>query len=1349
MQTERHSLFCFFTFMKPQGFPRHVLRPSQPHSRIWLLVLSLLLIVVVAWPHVGVAQQVQIKQTPVAVQNGTANLVGHYDPEQKLRLVFGLQPPHLAEEEQFLQDLQTPGSPNFQKFLKPEEWNARFSPSAEDEHAVLTWAQSQGLTITHRYPNRLLVDVEATVAIIEKALDVTINRYQLGSTLFYSNDRDPAIPARLAAIVHSVGGLNNLQVLHPANKAAPEPAFPVYVPGPVVGPGSSGGGSGNGAKGPHNLKPSEHSGSSPDITNGAYDPTDMYSSEAYDATALYNQGHCCNPLGNSGSTPPESSIAIATAGSQAVSDMQGFHAQYPYLAYNFQELYIDGTPPCCDGEGTLDLEWSTAWSNSFGSYVDTAKVWLYDGVNAQFSTFTDVYNQILTDGNARVFSTSWGCEELYCTPQSVMDTDHAIFNSMIGQGWTLIAASGDQGATAGCGNFNIADAVQFPSSDPNVVGAGGSTLSLDPFSNYISEVGWTGGPDGCGANDGGSTGGVSAYWPAPAYQGLPSGSYREVPDIALNADWYYTPQNYFFDGILSGNGGTSIVAPEVAGFFAQENAYLLYVGTITGGCYNGGPCAPIGNGNWYLYWFGLNPGYAPHYPFYDITSGCNNNDITRLYGLNYYCAGPGYDMVTGWGSANMLQLAWAINTYRAGDFGAPVVKFSGPVTNHWYNTDQIVIWTVADTSANGNPPTGVAGFSQAWDFDPGDVFSEPTPGAGNSFYSGPQYPNATNGCLDFTGTSCAGSVGQGWHTVNVRAWDNTGVTSGDYTYGPIGYDTVPPVTVATLSGTLQGGIYVSPVQVTLTATDNASGAAATYYEVDGGAWQIYTGSFTVAANGNHTVGFYSVDLAGNVETTKQVNFAVNLNNTYYSLSVYLNPTSGGTVTSTDGYINCPGSCGYSYLKNTPVTLNAAPAQGWTFTGWSGACSGTGSCKMTMTRNQSVTATFTTPGGALQFVPVVPCRVVDTRNPDGPFGGPSIKGQTERDFSIPPGACNIPATAAAYSLNVTVVPKGTLGYLTIWPAGESQPLVSTLNSYDGRVKANAAIVPAGASQAVSVYVTNTTDVLLDIDGYFTIPSQQTLQFYPLTPCRVADTRDGTDFASGLGPPYLMAQVERDFPVLNAANNKVPCNIPSSAQAYSLNFTAVPHGFLGYLTVWPTGQSQPVVSTLNAYGGQVTANAAIVPAGNDGKVSTYALDDTDLLIDINGYFAAPGQGGGLSLYPVVPCRVLDTRPHPFQFELSPPVDVLGSVCAPSSQSQAYVFNATVVPQGGLGYLTLWPDGGGQPVVSTLNAYDGAVSSNMAIVPAGNQGKVDAYADPLNPSDPKDVTDLILDISSYFAP
>src|ERR1039457_7265000 len=125
-----------------------------------------------------------------------------------------------------------------------------------------------------------------------------------------------------------------------------------------------------------------------------------------------------------------------------------------------------------------------------------------------------------------------------------------------------------------------------------------------------------------------------------------------------------------------------------------------------------------------------------------------------------------------------------------------------------------------------------------------------------------------------------------------------------------------------------------------------------------------------------------------------------------------------------------------------------------------------------------------------------------------------------------------------------------------------------------VRCAVAIVPAGTNGAVSIYVTNTTNVILDINAYFAPASGSTLAFYPLPRCRVADTRH-SGYPQGLGPPYLSGGHERAFPILNATS----CNIPTSAAAYSLNFSVVPHGPLGYMTVWPTGETRPVVSTLN--------------------------------------------------------------------------------------------------------------------------------------------------------------------------
>jgi hypothetical protein len=364
----------------------------------------------------------------------------------------------------------------------------------------------------------------------------------------------------------------------------------------------------------------------------------------------------------------------------------------------------------------------------------------------------------------------------------------------------------------------------------------------------------------------------------------------------------------------------------------------------------------------------------------------------------------------------------------------------------------------------------------------------------------------------------------------------------------------------------------------------------------------------------------------------------------------------------------------------------------------------------------------------------PCRVVDTRWANGPFGGPAIGAWQSRSFVIPQGACGVPSTAAAYSLNVTVAPQGKLSYLTVWPTGQDRPVVSNLNSDDGRVKAVAAIVPAGVGGAISVFATNTTQVVLDINGYFTLPSASTLAFYPLKPCRVVDTRGPK---GPFGGPYLQGWgAPRDFPMKAS-----PCGIPANAEVYSLNLTAVPRGPLGYLTAWPAGQNKPVSSTLNAPTGVVTANAAIVSAGAGGDILVYVINDSDLVIDINGYFAPPAPDG-LSLYLTTPCRVLDTRQGRGLFvgQLNPPVEPAAAACGVDLTAQAFVMNATVVPTGLLGYLRLWPDGQSRPVCSTLNSIDGFVTSNLAIVPTNNAW-IDAYA--------MNLTQLILDTSSFFAP
>lgn len=381
---------------------------------------------------------------------------------------------------------------------------------------------------------------------------------------------------------------------------------------------------------------------------------------------------------------------------------------------------------------------------------------------------------------------------------------------------------------------------------------------------------------------------------------------------------------------------------------------------------------------------------------------------------------------------------------------------------------------------------------------------------------------------------------------------------------------------------------------------------------------------------------------------------------------------------------------------------------------------------------NVLQTGTDPIG-YNFVPMAPCR----------YRRLGFNANGAANISFADGfPCRISPTAVAYSLNITAIPHGKLDFFTLWAAGKPIPEVSTLNSYDGRVVANAAIVPAGQYGQISAYATDRTDIIIDINGYFDAVSPEGLSFYPLTPCRTVDTRNA-DMA--LGPPGAFSG-SRDFPIASST-----CQPPASTKAYSLNVTAVPVAPLGFLTLWPTGQSMPQTSTLNSYDGGVVANAALTLAGTNGSLSAYAAGITDVLMDLNGVFAPSGSipgATGLKFYPMTPCRVADTRNPPgplgapsLMANAVRPFAIVGA-CGVPANAQAFAFNVTVVPKNGsLHFLTLWPAGQPRPEASTLNSYQGKVLANAAIVPAGTNGAINAFA--------TDDTEFILDVNGYFAP
>jgi endosialidase-like protein len=125
----------------------------------------------------------------------------------------------------------------------------------------------------------------------------------------------------------------------------------------------------------------------------------------------------------------------------------------------------------------------------------------------------------------------------------------------------------------------------------------------------------------------------------------------------------------------------------------------------------------------------------------------------------------------------------------------------------------------------------------------------------------------------------------------------------------------------------------------------------------------------------------------------------------------------------------------------------------------------------------------------------------------------------------------------------------------------------------------------------------------------------LVFVGMTPCRVVDTRSGQGFPGAFGPPSVAAGASRTFPIQSSAN----CTIPSIAQAYSFNIAVVPSTPSGFITAYPTGQPLPLAATLVWSQGAITSNADVVSGGTGGSIDVFANSATDIVIDINGYYA----------------------------------------------------------------------------------------------------------------------------------
>ena len=275
-----------------------------------------------------------------------------------------------------------------------------------------------------------------------------------------------------------------------------------------------------------------------------------------------------------------------------------------------------------------------------------------------------------------------------------------------------------------------------------------------------------------------------------------------------------------------------------------------------------------------------------------------------------------------------------------------------------------------------------------------------------------------------------------------------------------------------------------------------------------------------------------------------------------------------------------------------------------------------------------------------FVSNTPARVIDTRVGSAQglrtVSKTKVGNGTELRVQLTnlPGGITPATGVGAVSLNVTVTGSRAPsegGFVTVYPCG-NRPDASNLNFQSGQTVPNAVITPVSSNGEVCFYVYGSADLIADINGYFPGGAG----FVATEPVRVADTRSG----SAQGLRTVTKQRIGGNTTLQLQLTNLPGGItPSSGiGAVSLNVTAVnttADKFGGYVTTYPCG-SIPDVSSLNFVSNQIVPNAVIAPLSANGTICFFAYGQTDLIVDLNGYFPT-----GAGFTPMSPVRLFDTR------------------------------------------------------------------------------------------------------------
>ena len=548
----------------------------------------------------GIAFGADWKVLPGHLPRGLSNLnpIGRLAATNQMRLAIGVPLRDPAGLDEFLAQLYDPASPNFRRYITPEEFTARFSPTEQDYEAVKGFARTNGLTILATHANRLVLDVAGPAAAVEKAFHVTLHTYQhpTEGRQFFAPDTEPIVAADMP--VADLQGLSDFSRPHPKVQKMDRSRLV------------------------------SKDGSAPD-GSGTYFGNDFRNAYA-SGTTLTGAGQMVGVLEFDGYYDSDiTAYASAAGGGRSSIVVQ------PVLLDDFNGAPTTG-PDSGESEVALDIEMAMAMAPGL------SKIMVFEGGPNGFQN--DILNSMAANSAVKSLSCCWGWGG---GPSTTTDS---IFKQMASQGQSFFNASGDSDAfTAGVNSANSVDDpnnFNAPSSSPYITQVGGTTLAMNNAgASFASETVWNWG------GGSGSSGGVSSYYAIPSWQSgismtanLGSTTQRNIPDVAMNADNTFV---YDSGGSPDDLGGTSCAAPLWAGFIALVNQQAANLGQSPAGFIN--PAI-------YVIGKGQNAGYAYSACFHDTTTGNNFWSGSRTK----YPAVSGYDLCTGWGTPKGTNLISAL-----------------------------------------------------------------------------------------------------------------------------------------------------------------------------------------------------------------------------------------------------------------------------------------------------------------------------------------------------------------------------------------------------------------------------------------------------------------------------------------------------------------------------------------------------------------------------------------------------------------------------------------------------------------------------------------------------------------